>query len=325
MAYSSSVAQTATNTADLFDKLETFMLARGWTKHDDQRVASDYVVYKSLGESGNEELYTYISEVTANRLIFRVYDYWDSTGHTGTRGAVYDNALYSVTDDASSFIYWLYGDKNAITMITKVSSVYYYKYFGLINRLWSADKATTSNSETAGADVVIEVDVTTYFTVDEYYVICDKDHMERIQITAISAGVSVTATIANNYNAGARIGEDPQPNFVSHYYAVNNSGNYMTNKFDGWASGTGQLYPVYPAADSNILLYSGGMNRYNLRLLFDIFVMANTAAYNELRGTLYKNYATYHTSASSEDTITISGVTYDFFSINAKGICLPRT
>jgi hypothetical protein len=229
-------------------------------------------------------------------------------------------------DDDSAFVYWLYGDKDAVFMVTKVSAVYTTKYIGIPSRTWSSDKATTTNAETAGSGVVIEVDTTAPFTQDEYYIIHDDAEMERIQITAINAGVSVTATIANSYAAGAKIGEDPQPSFISHYNLIEASYCYVTNKFDGWASAAGQPAIVYPAVATNAFTNSASMERYpQRRLIFDLLLTHALAAYNEVRGSMKNVYTTYYTGISSEDTITIGGTTYDCFNVGNKGIVIPRT
>ncbi len=66
-------------------------------------------------------------------------------------------------------------------------------------------ETTTSNAETAGTDVVIEVASTTGFTVNDKIWIGDGTSEETATISAINSGVSITATIANNYDIGADI------------------------------------------------------------------------------------------------------------------------
>jgi len=69
MAYHST-SGTATNTADLLTKLKDFLVTTcGWTLHDDgSATAEPYYVLKSVGESGNEDIYIQFINDTASTM-----------------------------------------------------------------------------------------------------------------------------------------------------------------------------------------------------------------------------------------------------------------
>ena len=75
--------------------------------------------------------------------------------------------------------------------------------------------AETSNAESAGADVVIEVNRTDGFAVGDKISVVGviyssssdtiTEYCEMTTISAISSGVSITATLANSYDSGAEV------------------------------------------------------------------------------------------------------------------------
>jgi len=79
----------------------------------------------------------------------------------------------------------------------------------IIAKILTARKATgkvTQNNETAGSDVVIELNTTTGIVVGDYIRIYDDVNSEHCYVSAVNAGTSITvSTLANNYNLGSTV------------------------------------------------------------------------------------------------------------------------
>ncbi len=105
MAYHST-SGTATNTADLLVKLKDFLVTTcGWTLHDDGSAqAEPYYVLKSVGESGNEDIYIQIINDTANSDCISVkgYLYWNAATHVGVKVAFSSGATMISTKDSAT-------------------------------------------------------------------------------------------------------------------------------------------------------------------------------------------------------------------------------
>lgn len=317
MAYQYSYG-TATNSANLLSLLNTFVVTTcGWTLRDDQSAGSPaYYVWSSVGESGDEAIYIRCTYGTTDGLVLTAYRYWDNAAHVGYQASpIYAVTTYGIwSDHDASFNYFLSGDLDRISVVTKtVGSVYYFSSFGIISSAWSRDVAVTANSENAGAGVVIEVDATTPFTVNNYYGIVNGNNAvgdyERILITAINPGVSITATLAGNHPAGALIGEDPQPNYVGRYGATGNAAIMI-----GPTGTAAQTNALFIATSWTPVLYTDPDARQGLTWLFPAMLSQATA--QEYRGDLKEIYVTGGSNLSSEDTITVGAVVYKCFNLS---------
>jgi hypothetical protein len=316
MAYQKVTAATATNTADFFTKLSTFVVTTcGWTLLEDGSAAgTPYMVWSSVGETGNEKIYIKLTNgALTNSLSLNTYRYW-AAGAPGTGqnpSPASDNTASIMTSDSASFLYWLYGDLDRIAIVTKIGATYYMSSFGILTSAWSRSFATTANSETAGSGVVIEVDSTAMFTVNKYYLIGNTNDatgiFERVQVTAIDPGVSITATIANNHPAGAIIGEDPRPNYVQRYGAI--AGISMIGP-TGVVASPGSLMAYSDWAPAT---YSAPDNRQGLYWLYPYLVYLSATDAYEYRGSLKEIYALAAGALSSEDTVTVGSTIYKFF------------
>ena len=312
---------TATNSADLLSKLNTFVVTTcGWTLHDDQSAGSPaYYVWSSVGESGTEAIYIRCTYGTTDGLVLTAYRYWNNATQTGYQASpAYAVTSYAIwSDHDASFNYFFFGDLDKIAVVTKTAgSVYYFGSFGILKSLWSRNVAVTANSESAGSDVVIEVDATTPFTVNNYYGIVNGNDVtgdyERILVTAIDPGVSITATLAGNHPAGALIGEDPAPNYINKYSSL--STTYLID-----ALGT--------AARSHTIVASGSSGgwvtqtdpdaRQGFTWLWPVFAYAS--ANQEARGSYKDIYQTGGGNLSSEDTVTVGSTVYKCFNASTYG------
>jgi hypothetical protein len=234
-----STSGTATNTADLLVKLKDFLVTTcGWTLHDDGSAqAEPYYVLKSVGESGNEDIYIQIINDTANVDCISVkgYLYWNAATHTGVKVAFSSGATMISTKDAAQFLYWLYGDLDHVYVVTKIVATYYGHYSGVIRRFWSSQTAISQGAVTAGSNVVIQVDDASILTVNKRYIIKDNANIERVLVSARDTNATpntiTVATLVNGYAAGTKIGEDPQPVIIGRNTMPSNC--YALNKWDG--------------------------------------------------------------------------------------------
>jgi hypothetical protein len=172
-----------------------------------------YRIYKSNGEL-SDRIYEYIKIdwITANKITFRAHYFWNATTHAGV-GAAYPSVYSSIYTSESGFYFWIHGNKDLVLLCTKISTTYAFGGFGHIpKRFWTSCLATTANAETAGSNVVVEVNNTTNFRVACYYQIVGAagEGRDRILVNAINAGVSLTiTTLPRNYEANALIGNCP--------------------------------------------------------------------------------------------------------------------
>jgi hypothetical protein len=317
---------SATNTADFFTKLNTFVVTTcGWTLLDNQSgLGTDpYYIWSSVGESGEEKIFIRCTNGTAQAdyLSLHTYRYWNEGTQTGVDPApafAYTTNSFPVDDDLV-FTYFLYGDLDAVQIVVKIGNTYYFASFGLLTSTYSRTMATTSNAETAGSNVVIEVDATTAFTAGQYYGIINSNSgatgqsYERILVSAIDPGVSITATLANNHAAGAVVGVDPRPNYVA-TKAIGTCSMLGT-------SGAALTYTGF--ATATIIGSSDPDARQGLYWLYPIWLYQGTEATQEVRGTLKNVYVSgvglAATPLASEDTITVGATIYKYFITSSWG------
>jgi len=185
-----------------------------------------YRIYKSNGELA-DRIYEYIKIdwITALQINLRAHYFWNATTHAGVGLSVAGGYL---TTAETGFYLWIHGNKDLVMLSAKISTTYYFSGFGhLPKRWWTSCLATTVNAETAGTNVVMEVNNTTNFRVGCYYQIVGNanEGRDRVLISAINSGVSLTiSSLPRNFAAGALIGNTPStfgnftPNFSGFYH-----------------------------------------------------------------------------------------------------------
>jgi hypothetical protein len=299
----------------------------GWTLHDDGSAQTDpYYVLKSNGESGAEDVYLqFIDDSNADRIAVRGCLYWDAASQAGVKEAYHNSYTYIRTADASPFLYWLFADLDHVFVVTKVVTTYYGHYSGLIKRFWSGAVAITQAAAAPGSDVVVQVNDASIFTVNSHYLIKDDAEIERVQVTAVdTASTPNTVTLAslvNTYAVGAKIGEDPQPVIVGRYQMPGYF--YALNRFDGWASTSGQSGNC-AAAHGNFHTAANPDQRYGLVTMFPWLAAHTSSTYKELRGELIEVYAIGNGAADSEDVLDLGGATYKIFNLSGPGWCAVK-
>lgn len=166
-------------------------------------------VYKSNGESA-DRVYEYIQIYwsSANTISFKPYYAWNATTHVGSAGN--STATIITTAETGNYL-WIYGDKNLIFILCKVSAAYTSVGFGHIpKRFWST-LTTLTGPAVAGSAVVMNVAYTTDFIVGQYYQILGiaAEGRDRVQVTAKTSTTLTIATLPRNYASGSYIGQCP--------------------------------------------------------------------------------------------------------------------
>jgi len=241
MAYANLVNIPCANRAEVFKRFRDFVCKRngsydysttgiGWTLHDsfyavnqDTISTNDYFVIKSVGESGNEDLYFKVAYV-ANYISISGYLYWNNSTHVGVQ--LYGGTNNWSISDTDVPILWIYGNLNAVYGISRQNSgsiLYYPAFFGMLtDSLYDPTVVTSTAAITAGSSVVIDVGtVPATWRVGDRLFIRDLTRIDRTAavITAKSAS-TVTITVAYSYNAGAKLSQE-MPYFVNNGFSFN--------------------------------------------------------------------------------------------------------
>lgn len=327
MAYYST-SGTAANTADLASRLRDFLITPcGWRLHDSGTFSPTvpWWVLASSGESGGEEIYVMlVDDAWASRLSLRVFQYWDPAAHGGA-GEAWEFGTTFIRTAESPFLYWFFADRDHFFAVTKHGASYYGQYTGLVRRVWSGQSAITQGPVAAGASVVIPVDNATILTAPEYYIIQDRQRIERVRVIARdTAGTPHTVTVESilqTYGAGARIGEDPQPLIVGR--GGSPGAFYATSRLDGYASPTGQAGACY-LADGGARAFSAPDARYGRHLLFPWLAAMTGEGAGEIRGELIEVYGLGEGGLDSEDVLEIGASSYKIFNLAGPGFCAVK-
>ena len=211
----------AGNQATVMTDTSTYLQAMGWTL--EKAVSGSRHFLSTRGEDGTHQKFWLDLQVSGNYINKYVYSFINTTTDTGYGGS-YGNiatSIYRVDCSAAGYLK-MYGSKDLVYWGYSSSSTPNQtgdNWFGVVpyDLIIPKPYAILANSEVAGAGVTIEVNNTDGFQRNDYYQIFDPATgcRERIQITAINAGVSVTATLANNYSAGSIIAYLPHSGFIS--------------------------------------------------------------------------------------------------------------
>ena len=228
MAYVNLVNQAcAGGTMEVFQRLRDFVCKRngtynysatgiGWTLHDsyyatdeDNCAIGDWFVVKSVGESGDEDIYFQVKWYAANYLNINGMLYWNAATDTAVHqySSTTANVLYC--GDAISIPLWIYGDLDQFLVGTKPSATYYQTTVGLTEDLpYDTTVATCSGALSSGSDVSITVDaVPAEWAVGRNLFIRDTANIDKITIKTL-VGLVITADLTNNFVAGSKLVAD---------------------------------------------------------------------------------------------------------------------
>jgi len=307
VAYKNLVGLQTANRAEVFKRFRDFVCKRngsydysvdgiGWTLHDavyavdqDTINTNDYFVIYSPGESGDEDLYFKCTYV-ANYIQIIGFLYWNNTTHAGVQQYNSSPNNFSIADTDVPVL-WIYGDLDAIFAIsrkTATDDIFNPVVFGMTtNTLYSQEVFTCAGALSSGADRVIDIGtVPADWQVGHNVFIRDTANIARITITARTAS-TITATLATNYLAGAKLSAD-----LGYFCISGNSFNYQ-NKFlidhygnknssgDRWnynSTVLGYGYPDKMRSEAIVTpLYTGIINNGYLGELKNTYARGSTA------------------------------------------------
>ena len=235
MAYANLIKAECADKTEFFCRMRDFICKRngtydysatgiGWTLHDSSYAVDentpeidDWYVIKSVGESGDEDLYFRVLWVSG---YIRVHGFqsWDAATHAGANQYCTSTTAFIVGEAVTPAL-WVYGDLDAVFCViwltagTDVRAV----NFGKASKPWDYlddEVATCSTTLTAGSDVSIVVDaVPTGWAVDrEIYIRTSHNNdtatveIEKITIKTLS-GTTITADLSNSYTADNKLSD----------------------------------------------------------------------------------------------------------------------
>lgn len=233
MAYANLVKVSCANLAEMFCRTRDFLCKRfgtydyslsgiGWTIHDsryavdeDNPAINDYVVIKSTGESGDEDLYFKFVWTSSTAMSFVGYQSWDASTHAGANDYG-GTTSWTVAASDAPFL-WIYGDLDSFTCL-KMNSGGTYVIGVTVGKLdlpfegITGEVATCTSTLTAGTDVSIVVDtVPSNWEVDRELFIrtthtnnTSTVKIEKITIKTI-VGNTITADLTNSYTANSKL------------------------------------------------------------------------------------------------------------------------
>lgn len=306
-------ALTCSNTADLFGQLNTFLVGTvGWTLLDDQSGAgTPYYIYRAPGEDGYGYRYYRITSGSTTALNFRAYRFWNESTQTGSYEIGNSTAFNGIIGSTSAFVAFAFADLDGLWVASKISNAYYIRGFGLTNPIYGDDKTVTTNSASAGSNVVIPVADDSFFVEGEYYEIANTNSatgaQERVQVTNVGSGEITVATLANAHPSGALIAKQVMPIFL-------HTGSASTDNTYGWRINAGGATAT-PQSISDSRPMSNGLSPDALEGKFQLWPgFVNYSTDNMVYGATRDIFAVPTTDLSSEDIITVNGFDYMVFS-----------
>ena len=223
MARKNLVNQSVATAPEIFCRLRDFLCKRngtydysttgiGWTLHDysyanaNNPVVGDWFVAKSIGESGNEDLYFKITYSSTTYITISGYQYWNNSTHVGTQAYTSGSGL-NVSGLSSPTIF-LYGDLDHFILFLRGTSaatdLYTLGGGKFTNGLFSANTYFNSNDLLTGANTIQIGTVPADWFVGMKLFIRNNTSIEKFAITAIGES-SVQGNLTNGYSIGAKI------------------------------------------------------------------------------------------------------------------------
>jgi len=244
--YFSGTITGVNNVEDLFTQLETRVKAYqsnggdAWEEWDVVTATAGLrdITYRSLGDrtlvsgAGDASLLMRMTQNSATAIRWRGYQDWSTTSSTGTNeagSAAAASGSWTTLSPTAAIDYFGVSNEYEFTMVMVQGGAYRIMHFGSPKRMQvpAAAKgvARTSNAETAGASVVIEVDrdITSTIAVGQRIWVYNvtptatalrTGAVNLAEVTAKAAGSITVDTLDNNLDAGAIIGLDPSPMMV---------------------------------------------------------------------------------------------------------------
>jgi hypothetical protein len=173
-------------------------------------------VYSSTGEGADKiaEFLQIRLYASATAVVLAGYYSWSLTTHAGS--GMSGGSLFSLVTAQTGFYAWLYGNKNLVYVVTKVSSTYTKTMAGHSTHFYASSTALTA-SATAGSNVTITVDSTANFKAGNTYQIvgANQEGRDDVVVSSITSTTQmVITTLPRNFSAGSLIGIQPSTFFV---------------------------------------------------------------------------------------------------------------
>lgn len=227
MAYVNLLDVQTTSWEQIFQHIRDFICKRngtfdysttgiGWTLHDavyatDENNISvnDYVVVKTTGELGTDEIYIRIYVSLAGYIRMTGYLSWDNSTHTGST-IYWGSTGHSLRIDTSDGL-WIYGDLDWVTIINNQADANAAKYATglgrLTNTMVDSTIQTTTSAVSSGTDVVIPVTDSTSndWKINDRLYIKDDTNVESFIVKTNNGSNQITADLTNSYATNAYI------------------------------------------------------------------------------------------------------------------------
>lgn len=303
-------AETCSNTADMFGKINTFLVTTvGWTLHDDQSGAgTPYRVYRSPGEDGVGFRYLQVLLVSTAFVNFRMYRFWDNTTQTGTYQVGYTGTTTGILGSASEFVAFFMGDLDNFFVVSKISDLYRIAGMAKLTTLYADGQTVTTDAVSTGSDVVIPVDDDSFFE-EGFYEIANTNsasgERERVEVINVGVGEITVAALANNHPAGAIIAKQVLPFAL---FQHSGSADVVHCFRVGVASGTQALTHTSSAPVTTSLSPDPIDAKHQLWPGW-VYYATDTMVY----GAPSVIFKVPTTDLSSEDLVTVDGIEYIVF------------
>lgn len=241
--------------------------------------------------------------------------------------------------------YWILGNKDYFQVIVKdATGTYNWAYCGEINSYFDDSiSATTTASASSGSNVVISVNQTTQFSLNQKVSIYSKSASnglrntsnidgyitynylpsESFTITAINPGVSITAdSLTGSYASGSVIATDYMSGIVTNSYTYNVQALNKIETTNSYSAGdpAEQVYLLEPSIDSTSSSFgtpNANDGKYSIWPMLVRSTSVDTYSGKEVRGQLNGVFITGSTGLTSETVIEIGGYSYLVFFVDS--------
>lgn len=279
---------TGVNNVDsIFTELETRIKAfqsnggDAWEEYDivSAPAASRDIVFRSLGDRtllagvGDAHLLMRMTRVNATTFRIRGIQDWSTTGNAGTNESGSTSAIngaWTAMSATQDMEFWGISNEYEFAMVMVQGGTYRWLGFGSPKRTHVPNAASgiarTSNAETAGSSVVIEVDR----DITANIVVGQKIWLQNVTpsgtairsatiniatVTAKAAGSITVGTLANNFDAGAIIGQDPTPMYIGTSTTAMADvffTNHANGSYEGAVSNGAEIEPLLRNATESV-------------------------------------------------------------------------
>jgi hypothetical protein len=275
----------------------------------DHTISESFRVYSSNGEDSDKAVeYIKISWFSATTSI-KIRSFYLYAAATKSFSAGSANTEGSLTTSESGFYLWIYGNKNVVQVIARISTTYYRFFWGHLKNFFTLQTALSAGIS-SGSGVSLSVASTVGFEPGSTYQIIGMSGEGRDNITIQSitdATTMVAATVARSYASGALVGINPS----TFGHSTGGTGYYFTCTFA--VVGLADATLPYGGAAYGSLLQKGYIDpdiRTGKYVLFPIVITADfkDGTYDSGLGKYMDGFMLDcpSTGMTSEDTLSVT-------------------